>query len=46
MLRQSLKNLCPDAEASIRAAGIDATMRAENLSVADFASLARAVHQF
>jgi 16S rRNA (adenine1518-N6/adenine1519-N6)-dimethyltransferase len=43
MLRQSLKSLSPDAESLIRAAGIDPTARAENLSVADFASLARAV---
>ncbi|HJW40334.1 MAG TPA: 16S rRNA (adenine(1518)-N(6)/adenine(1519)-N(6))-dimethyltransferase RsmA [Rhizomicrobium sp.] len=43
MLRQSLKNLSPDAEALIRAASVDPTARAENLSVADFASLARAV---
>ena len=43
MLRQSLKSLSPDAEALIRAAGIDPTARAENLSVADFASLARMV---
>ena len=43
MLRQSLKPLAPDAEALIRAAGIDPTARAENLSVADFASLARMV---
>ncbi|MEI9991558.1 MAG: 16S rRNA (adenine(1518)-N(6)/adenine(1519)-N(6))-dimethyltransferase RsmA [Rhizomicrobium sp.] len=41
MLRQSLKSLCPDAEALIRAAGIEPTRRAENLSVADFAALAR-----
>jgi 16S rRNA (adenine1518-N6/adenine1519-N6)-dimethyltransferase len=43
MLRQSLKSLWPDAETVIRAAGIDPTARAENLSVTDFASLARAV---
>ena len=41
MLRQSLKPLAPDAEALILSAGIDPTKRAENLSVADFASLAR-----
>jgi 16S rRNA (adenine1518-N6/adenine1519-N6)-dimethyltransferase len=42
MLRQSLKSLTPDAEALVRAAGLDPTARAENLSVADFAALARA----
>jgi 16S rRNA (adenine1518-N6/adenine1519-N6)-dimethyltransferase len=42
MLRQSLKSLTPDAEALVRAAGLDPTERAERLSVADFASLARA----
>jgi 16S rRNA (adenine1518-N6/adenine1519-N6)-dimethyltransferase len=42
MLRQSLKSLAPDAEARIRAAGLDPTARAETLSVADFAALARA----
>lgn len=42
MLRQSLKSLTPDAEALVRAAGLDPTTRAERLSVADFASLARA----
>jgi len=42
MLRQSLKNLTPDAEALLREAGIDPTERPEQLSVAQFASLARA----
>jgi 16S rRNA (adenine1518-N6/adenine1519-N6)-dimethyltransferase len=42
MLRQSLKTLVPDAEALVREAGLDPTARAENLSVADFAALARA----
>jgi 16S rRNA (adenine1518-N6/adenine1519-N6)-dimethyltransferase len=41
MLRQSLKALAPDAEARIRAAGLAPTARAEVLSVADFAALAR-----
>jgi 16S rRNA (adenine1518-N6/adenine1519-N6)-dimethyltransferase len=41
MLRQSLKSLAPDTEDFIRAAGLDPTQRAEQLSVADFASLAR-----
>lgn len=43
MLRQSLKSLTPDAEALVLAAGLDPTARAENLSVADFAALARAL---
>ena len=42
MLRQSLKSLSPEADAIIRAAGLDPTARAEKLSVADFAALARA----
>ncbi len=42
MLRQSLKTLVPDAEAIVLEAGLDPTARAETLSVADFASLARA----
>lgn len=41
MLRQSLKSLALDAEDRIRAAGIDPTARPEQLSVAEFASLAR-----
>ena len=42
MLRQSLKTLVPDAEALVLRAGLDPTARAEQLSVADFAALARA----
>ena len=42
MLRQSLKTLTPDAETLVRAAGLDPTSRAEQLTVADFAALARA----
>ena len=42
MLRQSLKTLTPDAEAMLRETGIDPTERPEQLSVAQFASLARA----
>jgi 16S rRNA (adenine1518-N6/adenine1519-N6)-dimethyltransferase len=42
MLRQSLKSLTPDAEALLLTAGLDPTARAETLSVADFAALARA----
>jgi 16S rRNA (adenine1518-N6/adenine1519-N6)-dimethyltransferase len=43
MLRQSLKSLEPEAEALVRRAGLDPTARAETLSVADFAALARAL---
>ncbi|MDE3116922.1 MAG: 16S rRNA (adenine(1518)-N(6)/adenine(1519)-N(6))-dimethyltransferase RsmA [Pseudomonadota bacterium] len=43
MLRQSLKTLAPAAEALVRNVGLDPTFRAEQLSVADFAALARAV---
>jgi 16S rRNA (adenine1518-N6/adenine1519-N6)-dimethyltransferase len=42
MLRQSLKTLTPQAEALVLKAGLDPTARAEQLSVADFAALARA----
>ncbi len=42
MLRHSLKTLTQDAEALIREAGIDPVLRPEQLSVAEFASLARA----
>ena len=41
MLRQSLKSIRPNTEAWIASAGLDPTARAENLSVADFAALAR-----
>ncbi|HTO39561.1 MAG TPA: 16S rRNA (adenine(1518)-N(6)/adenine(1519)-N(6))-dimethyltransferase RsmA [Rhizomicrobium sp.] len=41
MLRQSLKVLSVDAEALIAEAGIDPTARAETLTVAEFAGLAR-----
>ena len=44
MLRQSLKSLSPDAEALLRTANIDPTARAEQLSIADFAALARTWH--
>jgi 16S rRNA (adenine1518-N6/adenine1519-N6)-dimethyltransferase len=43
MLRQSLKSLMP--EDAIRAAGIDPTARAETLSIAAFAALARQLSQ-
>lgn len=42
MLRQSLKSLTTDPLALLEAAGIDPTLRAERLSVADFAALSRA----
>jgi 16S rRNA (adenine1518-N6/adenine1519-N6)-dimethyltransferase len=42
MLRQSLKQIAPDAEALLNTAGVDPTARPEQLSVAEFASLARA----
>jgi 16S rRNA (adenine1518-N6/adenine1519-N6)-dimethyltransferase len=45
MLRQSLKSLGPDAEALCRAADIDPTARPEQLSVAAFAALARALKE-
>jgi 16S rRNA (adenine1518-N6/adenine1519-N6)-dimethyltransferase len=41
MLRQSLKGLAPDAEARIAAAGIAPTERPEDLTVEQFAALAR-----
>ena len=42
MLRQSVKGL-PGALAALEAVGIDATRRAEKVSVADFAAVARAM---
>ncbi|MBI1329886.1 MAG: 16S rRNA (adenine(1518)-N(6)/adenine(1519)-N(6))-dimethyltransferase RsmA [Alphaproteobacteria bacterium] len=45
MLRQSLKTLDADAEGLIAAAGLDPTLRAERLSVAAFAALARAFRE-
>ncbi|HET7334366.1 MAG TPA: 16S rRNA (adenine(1518)-N(6)/adenine(1519)-N(6))-dimethyltransferase RsmA [Rhizomicrobium sp.] len=41
MLRQSLKTLVPDAETFVMEAELDPTLRAERLSIADFAALAR-----
>ena len=41
MLRQSLKSLSPDAEARITAAGIAPTARPEDLTISQFAALAR-----
>jgi 16S rRNA (adenine1518-N6/adenine1519-N6)-dimethyltransferase len=43
MLRQSLRALGGDTPALIAAAGLDPTARAEDISVAGFVSLARAV---
>lgn len=43
MLRQSLKAVTPDTEGLLNAAGIDPTRRAETLSIAEFAALARAI---
>jgi len=45
MLRQSLRSLGLDAEALCRAAGVAPTARAEELSVEQFAALARAVER-
>jgi 16S rRNA (adenine1518-N6/adenine1519-N6)-dimethyltransferase len=43
MLRQSLRSLGVDVTALLAAADLDATARAEDLSVADFVTLARAL---
>jgi 16S rRNA (adenine1518-N6/adenine1519-N6)-dimethyltransferase len=43
MLRQSLRSLGVDVAALLAATNLDATARAENLSVADFVALARAL---
>ncbi|MBS0471102.1 MAG: 16S rRNA (adenine(1518)-N(6)/adenine(1519)-N(6))-dimethyltransferase RsmA [Proteobacteria bacterium] len=43
MLRQSLKSVTADTEGVLNAAGIDPTRRAETLSIAEFAALARAI---
>lgn len=43
MLRQSLRSLGTDVAGLLAAAGLDATARAEDLSVADFVALARAL---
>lgn len=42
MLRAALRSLTPDSEALLRAAGIDPTMRAEQLSLDCFCALTRA----
>ncbi|HZD25603.1 MAG TPA: rRNA adenine N-6-methyltransferase family protein, partial [Alphaproteobacteria bacterium] len=41
MLRASLRQVLPDAEAAIRAAGLEPTARAEELTVEEFCRLAR-----
>ncbi len=43
MLRQSLRSLDVDVSALLSAAGLDPTARAEDISIAGFASLARAL---
>jgi 16S rRNA (adenine1518-N6/adenine1519-N6)-dimethyltransferase len=43
MLRSSLKSITPDPQALLAGLGIDANLRAENLSVADFCRIARAI---
>jgi len=45
MLRQSMRGLTPDPTGLLAAAGIAETRRAEELSVAEFAALARALKQ-
>jgi 16S rRNA (adenine1518-N6/adenine1519-N6)-dimethyltransferase len=42
MLRQSLKQLAPDAQARIRSAGVDPESRPQDLNIEQFAALARA----
>ena len=42
MLRQSLKSLCPEVGPLLSAAGISPTARPEQLSIAEFAAIARA----
>ena len=43
MLRQSLKQVSPDAASLCEAAGVEPTLRAENLDIAAFCALARAL---
>lgn len=45
MLRQSLKGIFPDAEDLLPRLGIDPQLRPERLSIAEFASLARALQR-
>jgi 16S rRNA (adenine1518-N6/adenine1519-N6)-dimethyltransferase len=42
MLRQSLKSIAPDPSGILAAAGLEETIRAENVPVADFVALANA----
>jgi 16S rRNA (adenine1518-N6/adenine1519-N6)-dimethyltransferase len=42
MLRQSLKSIAPDPTAIIKAAGLEETIRAENIPVEEFVALANA----
>jgi 16S rRNA (adenine1518-N6/adenine1519-N6)-dimethyltransferase len=43
MLRQSLRSLGVDTSALIAVAGLEATARAEDISIAGFVALARAL---
>jgi 16S rRNA (adenine1518-N6/adenine1519-N6)-dimethyltransferase len=45
MLRSSLRQITPDAEALLKSLGIEPTARAEELEVADFARLANALRR-
>ena len=44
MLRSALKGIAPDIETHLRAAGIDPTQRAEEVSLEAFCALARSLH--
>jgi 16S rRNA (adenine1518-N6/adenine1519-N6)-dimethyltransferase len=46
MLRSSLKGLSPDSDGLLSAAGINPSLRAEQLTVADFCRLAVGLHTF
>jgi 16S rRNA (adenine1518-N6/adenine1519-N6)-dimethyltransferase len=46
MLRSSLKGLAADSAGLLSAAGIDPSLRAEQLAVADFCRLAAASRKF
>jgi 16S rRNA (adenine1518-N6/adenine1519-N6)-dimethyltransferase len=43
MLRQSLRTLCPDPAPLLAAAGVEPTARAEDIPIAGFVALARAL---
>jgi 16S rRNA (adenine1518-N6/adenine1519-N6)-dimethyltransferase len=45
MLRQSLKSLGPDPQPLLEATGIEPTARAEDIPVAGFVALARALQE-